>query len=477
MSVRWLDAPPPAALAHADRLLVLLGAVDARTGQLTPIGSRLLSLALPPRIARILVEAERQGATAAGAALAALAGERDICVEQRHAEGSPPWPTGESDLVLRLELFVDATRNGVNPAQCRARGLDPRRVRAVEQARRQLCRALQVAPHLRFDADTDTLLRCTLSGFPDRVVRRRSSGSARGVMVGATGVVLSQHSVVREAELFVAVDVEAGTGHKHAEALVHLASAVSREWLSETVSGGVATVSELVFDAPSERVVERVQRRYLDLVLDEQTRTDVDRERAGALLAEQARRAPEQAVRMGAAEAALLERIRFLARVRPESGLSIDPDVLLADTAAALCAGRRSFAEVRADDLLSALRQSLTGPQRHALDRDAPAELVLPSGRRATVAYERDKPPAVAARIQELFGLPSTPRLGGGRVPLVIQILAPNQRPVQITDDLESFWRRTYPEVRKQLRGRYPKHAWPEDPLTATPTTRVRRAR
>jgi ATP-dependent helicase HrpB len=140
-----------------------------------------------------------------------------------------------------------------------------------------------------------------------------------------------------------------------------------------------------------------------------------------------------------------------------------------------LCVGCRSYSETRRADLLGMLSGLLTHQQRSALEREAPAAYRLPSGRTTPVIYQAGKPPAVAARIQELFGLTATPRLGGGRVPLVIELLAPNHRPVQITDDLESFWRTTYPEVRKQLRGRYPKHAWPEDPFTATPTTSTRR--
>ena len=144
----------------------------------------------------------------------------------------------------------------------------------------------------------------------------------------------------------------------------------------------------------------------------------------------------------------------------------------LADAVRACAAGRRSVAELRHADLSAALRGLLTHPQRAALERDAPERLRLPSGRSAPVTYEADRPPSVAARIQELFGLLETPRLAGGRVPVVVQLLAPNRRPVQVTDDLASFWRTTYFEVRKQLRGRYPKHAWPDDPTTARPPGR-----
>jgi ATP-dependent helicase HrpB len=159
----------------------------------------------------------------------------------------------------------------------------------------------------------------------------------------------------------------------------------------------------------------------------------------------------------------------------PELELPADLDALLADAVGALCDGKRSFAELRQADVLGALRGLLSHRQRLALEREAPERFTLPTGRSVPITYEPGRPPAVAARIQEVFGLRTTPRLAGGRVPLVIELLAPNQRPMQITDDLESFWCTTYPEVRKELRGRYPKHAWPDDPLGAPPTSRVRR--
>jgi ATP-dependent helicase HrpB len=149
---------------------------------------------------------------------------------------------------------------------------------------------------------------------------------------------------------------------------------------------------------------------------------------------------------------------------------------LLAEALRALCVGRTSIAELRRADVAGAVEGLLTPAQRAALPRDAPTHYRLPSDRHAPIAYRPDRPPSIAARIQELFGLGGTPRLAGGRVPLVVELLAPNQRPVQVTDDLASFWRTTYAEVRKQLRGRYPKHAWPENPHDAPATRRRRRA-
>jgi ATP-dependent helicase HrpB len=481
----WLDPPGEGAIQRAERLLQQLGAMDVASGSLTEIGMRMLDLSVSPRLARILVEAERSGCAASGALLAALASERDICVEQRALAGESARrierpPAGSSDVLLRMQLFAEAARAQFDGRACHRLGLDQRSVRAVERARRQLQRALGCGDRLTVHPDDDVMLRCTLAGYPDRVVRRRSPGSARGVstrgvMVGGTGVVLMDSSIVREAELFVAIEVDAGRRGQGSEARVRVASAVRPEWIAAMFPSSMMRQCEYVFDAERERVVERIRESFGDLVLCERIRIDVDPQRAGTVLAAAARRDPVRAARLGEVEQAWLQRLQFLQRSMPDLGWPRDADALLAEAVSSLCAGRCSFAEVRRADLLSVLSGLLTHQQRVALECEAPASYDLPSGRATRVTYAAGKPPAVAARIQELFGLTATPRLGGGRVPLVIELLAPNHRPVQITDDLESFWRTTYPEVRKQLRGRYPKHAWPEDPFTATPTASTRR--
>ena len=464
----WIDAPPAAALARADRLLALLGAVDAASGALTPTGRRLLELPAEPRIARLLVEAERAGAGDDGALVAALASERDVLASGRAFGTTRDFPPGPSDLLLRADLFLDAARRRFAPEACRALGLEPRAVHAVERARRQLGRILARAG----SGDARTLLRLVLAGFPDRVARRRAAGAPRAIMVGGTGIVLAAESVVREADLFVAVDVERTAGP---EARVRVASAIEAAWLAELFPGSVTDATELVFDATAARVVARVRTRYHDLVLAETTRTDVDRSAAGEILAGVVRRDPRGLLDDGAQ--ALLARLAFLRRAMPDLGLPDDPDALAADALAGLAAGRTALAEVRRADAHAAIVAQLSPVQRAALAREAPPVHVLPSGRHATLRYPADRPPVVAARIQELFGLHATPRLAAGRVPLVVELLAPNDRPVQVTDDLASFWRTTYAEVRKQLRGRYPKHDWPEDPRTATPSARPKRRR
>lgn len=464
----WLDAPPPASLARAAALLGDLGAID--TDGLTAVGRRLLTLPLEPRLARVAVEAERLGAGDDGALLVALAGERDV-VRRGPAAGPSlaDHPSGPSDLLLRMELFRDAERAGFAADRCRALGLDRGALRAVDRVRRQLARRGAG----RAGASEEALGRALLAGFPDRVARRRGEGDARGVMVGGTGVVLAGESVVREAPLFVCVDVEAA-GAGRADALVRVASAVEEAWLA-ALPGGIVEESVLEWDARSERVVGRRRRRHRDLVLAERTSTDVDRAAASRLLEQIALADPAAAAALDDEGRALLARLAFW-RAAFGTGAVPEPDALLADAVRAAASGCVTLAELRRAGVARILAGLLPPPVRRRLDREAPAEWTLPSGRRARVVYDPGRPPRVAARIQETFGLAATPRLGG-RVPLVVELLAPSGRPVQVTDDLASFWRTTYAGVRRELRGRYPKHDWPEDPTTASPSAGPRRRR
>jgi ATP-dependent helicase HrpB len=464
----WLDPPRAGILQGAENLLVRLGAVDPISGAVTDLGRRMLTIAAHPRLARLLVEGERRDCLEAAALAAALASERDICTEAR-AFGTAAGvraEAGPSDLLHRAELFHAAERNAFERATCARLDLDPGALRAADRTRRQLLRAMRSSSRRATEPPReDDVLRAILAGFPDRVVKRRGLGSRRGVMVGGTGVVLGEGSVVREADLFVAVDVEAGESDGGREARVRLASAIDESWLQEMDPHAVRTERALEFDERGGRVVERTRRLYEDLVLAEAVRTDVDRSAAGEVLAAAVRRDPERAAVVGDAERAFLDRVRFLRRWMPEADLP-EPAGLLAEAVAALCMGKRSLAELRDAEILPVLQGMLTHAQRSTLERQAPQRFELPTGRSVAIAYDDpQKPPSVAARVQELFGLTTTPRLAAGRVALVFEILAPSRRPVQVTDDLESFWKRGYPEVRKQLRGRYPKHAWPEDPL------------
>jgi ATP-dependent helicase HrpB len=225
-------------------------------------------------------------------------------------------------------------------------------------------------------------------------------------------------------------------------------------------------------------VAARRRVRFEDLLLEETPAALPDGEQTASVLAATA---AEHLARVLPPEdspaATFLARVRCLRAWMPEWQLPAFDPAELRDLLPWLCAGRRSFAELRSAGWLDLLQGRLTPRQRQAMDREAPERLPVPSGRHVALRYEVGRPPVLAVRIQELFGLRDTPRIAGGRVRVLLHLLAPNQRPQQVTDDLASFWANTYPQVRKELRARYPKHAWPEDPWSATPESRPRRQR
>jgi ATP-dependent helicase HrpB len=256
---------------------------------------------------------------------------------------------------------------------------------------------------------------------------------------------------------------------------VRRASAVEPEWLGESA---VAAAVEVEWDAGRGRVAAFRRSRYTDLVLreDEVAVPPAASARAEALLAAAA--AADLEAALGLAEepaAGLLARLRSLAAWMPELALPRCDRQELEALLPLLCAGRRSLAELRRAGLADVLRGTLTPHQLAALAREAPERLEVPSGSRLRLDYQPGRPPILAVRIQELFGLAQTPRVAGGRVPVLLHLLAPNLRPQQVTQDLASFWRNTYPEVRRELAGRYPKHSWPADPATAEAVRGTRR--
>jgi ATP-dependent helicase HrpB len=293
------------------------------------------------------------------------------------------------------------------------------------------------------------LRQALLAGFPDRVARRREPGSQRLVLSSGSGALLARESGVREGELLLALEVTGGTAGAAAEPLVRTASRVEREWLS-----GVKTEHVHRFDESAGSVRAVARDTYDRLVLAERP-VPVDPEVAEGLLA-------EALERRGLGDAG--EKVRRRLRL---AGLEAD----LSAAIVSACRGRTSLPP------LDEPGQWLDAATRAKLDRLAPERLSLPSGRTTALDYRGDGSVFAQAKLQELFGLAETPAIGPRGVKVVFELLAPNGRPVQTTRDLRSFWERTYPEVRKELRGRYPNHPWPEDPWTAEPTHRARRRR
>jgi ATP-dependent helicase HrpB len=488
----WFEPPPSERLDAAERLLVSLGALESEPRRITSLGCRLLNLPVHPRLGRLLLAAAADGYLRAGAALAALLSEKEIVrtgppPSAAAASGASVRPgRGASDLLVRLDLLAEAERARFAPA-LRGRGIDPAAARRVARVRDELVRLGRRLPGPAPAADPEpaeeVMLRWIVLAYPDRVVRRRGPSDATGVMVGGRGVRLSRESVVRNAEFFVALDPREQrrkdsaitSGSRVREAQVAIASAIGAEWLEELFPESLRRERTVEFDDVRQRAVGTSRLWYHDLLVREDRSPAVDPDTASAALAAALRPRAVEFFQRNEDAAQWLARLDLLRRWMPEAGWpEFDPEVL-AGLLDAACVGKRSVEEFERTPLVPLLRGRLTHAQSRLLDEQAPQSLVVPSGQRVRLTYAPDRPPVLAVRLQELFGWTETPRVAGGRLAVVLQLLGPNFRPVQITDDLRSFWASTYFQVRKDLRARYPRHAWPDDPLTATARARGKR--
>ncbi len=468
----WFEPPPPDRLTAAERLLVMLGALGTGDRKLTPVGRRLLSVPAHPRIARLLTAAAEAGHPREGAALAALLSEKDIVPTARPHE-APARPAaarrGSSDLLERLDLLNEAERQKF-AARLRERGVDPIAARRVARAREDFLRIARRlhGPGAAGEPDDEMMLRWVLLAYPDRVVRRRGN-EATGVMVGGRGVRLAPESVVRDDEFFLALDPR--QGHRAAgsarEARVRVASAVRIDWLEDLYPGSLRRERSVLFDEAKQRPVGVATLWYRDLLLREDRNVRVEPSEASDALAGFLAGRAREFVAGDETAANWLARLEFLRRAMPEAGWPELDDAALGEVVAVACAGKRTMDEARRVPLTPLLKSRLLHSQARAVDELAPEALAVPSGSRIRVSYDQDGPPVLAVRLQELFGWTETPKLAGGRVPIVLHLLGPNFRPVQVTGDLRSFWATTYFQVRKDLRAQYPRHSWPDDPLSA----------
>jgi ATP-dependent RNA helicase HrpB len=409
-SLEWFEAPPAEALSAAFSLLEQLGAISGSA--VTDLGRRMQRLPIHPRLSRILLEADG----ARDAALACAAISEGYGTDR----SSGDRPTAASD----LSVLID-------------RGLSTSAARVAAQLQ-----ALVSGGASRL-AGERKLRNAVLTGYPDRVARRRAPGSPRFLLASGHGASLGSESAVRDAEYVVAIDVVAGKRGESSEARIRMASAVDAEWLKPT-----SRALEHFLD--DRGVARAAERDYYGRIVVAERVLAPDPIEAGKLLA-----SAYLARDVKPADTQLFRRIKF-------AGLTLDPATLVARASE----GRRTLGEID-------LAASLPWDVRQQLERLAPEAIRVPSGRTAPLDYQDDGSVTASVKLQELFGLADTPRVGPRHEPVLLVLLAPNGRPVQMTRDLRSFWERGYHDVRKELRGRYPKHPWPDDPWTAVPTART----
>jgi ATP-dependent helicase HrpB len=423
-ALEWLDAPPAAGVEHAEELLRQLGAFG-------PVGKEMARYPLHPRLGRLIVEARRRGVAEEGSTIAALlsAGER-LPAESRAAT--------RSDLLVLLETQWSP---------------------AAERLVRQVHRI--VRPPRQQHHDEDALLISVLAAFPDRVARRREASELQ--LAAGGPALLAPSSTVTANQFLVAVEAEDRPDQKMP--LVRIASGIEPEWLLDLFPERVRETTQVEWNRAAERV-ESVSALMFDHIAIESHRAGPDPQAAGALLAAKAMEAGVARFADPEEIDAFLARVNFASQHGPLPPLGPDG---IERALRSLASGLKSFAEMeaaaRGGGLLKALERQLPPAGRRLLDEIAPERIRLARGRQARVHYQTGQPPSVASRLQDFFGMRETPAVARGAVPLVLLLLAPNQRPVQTTSDLAGFWQRLYPQVRKELARRYPKHAWPEDPL------------
>ena len=442
----WLDPPPAGHLAGARSLLQRLGALD-EGGRLTPLGETMAQFPAHPRLARLLVAAQAAGTPGLGADLGALLAERDL------AGGAAPDRASDSDLLDRLELL-------------RRRGHE-----AAARAVRYWREKLKVAG-MEPSADAESIGRLLALAFPDRIGRQREPGSGRYRFSGGFGGKLSPRSAVTGGEWLVAVEV---VGRPGGEGEIRLANVLTRETVEELFGAGLSWQREVDWDDRAGRVVAREVRRLGELSLQERPAAAGPEDTVPALLALLRRRGLEL-LDWSPAARQLRARAMLVARQRSDWPDLGDAALLasLEEWLAPYLSGVTSLGALRKVDLVAAL-QSRLGWQRHQeLARLAPERLAVPSGSNIRLDYAAEDGPVLACKLQELFGLVATPAVVEGAVPVLIHLLSPAGRPLAVTRDLRSFWDTVYPEVKKEMKGRYPRHPWPDDPWNAVATKRTK---
>ena len=450
-SLRWLDAPPAPALAHARELLQQLGAVSSDL-RITDHGRAMARLGTHPRLAHMLLRGRELGVGATGCVVAALLDERDAA---RRAD------TGDVDVRAHVSRIASRDRASDGGAD------ELRRIRAQADRWR---RALEVDDHLPCDEDAGLVIALA---FPDRIAQRRSGSRERFLLRNGLGAELPGGSALSRVEYLAVAEVDGKRPHAGIALAAPLSIAEIEEGFSEQI-----VREEVVEWNDSEGVVTTVERERLDaLVLRESVRGIGN----DALVADALLRGLTSGQRLvlgwSAQALRMRDRLAFL-----HAHVAGWPDVGEAALAASArewllphLVGLRRRDQVEALDLAALLLSRLSWQQRAQLDVLAPATVDVPSGSSIRVDYSNPLSPVLAVRVQELFGLTETPAVAAGAVPLTLHLLSPANRPVQVTRDLAGFWRHSYFEVRRELRGRYPKHEWPDDPIRATPTRRAKR--
>ncbi|MEO8159811.1 MAG: ATP-dependent helicase HrpB, partial [Arenimonas sp.] len=456
LELRFVEAPPAGPLAAARELLQALGALDA-DARISPLGRRMLALGTHPRLAAMLLSAPAGPAQALACDAAALVEARDPLLRSRRDDWAVRWQA------------LAAFRAGRAPADANRAALATLDQASARWRRRVRCEAKPPT-----EAPAHALGDVLAHAFPDRIARQHASDPRRYQLANGRMARLADDSALYGEPWLVASELR----FEARDALVLRAAPVDETRLRKDFPGRFDERDVVRWDAAARALQSRREQRFDRIVLDSRPAGRIDPAQAAQALSEAVAELGLEVLPWSEATRQWRERVRSLRTWQPELALpDFADEALLAACAQWLqpaLLGKTRLDALDERELLEALQSRLDWPQRQALDRLAPTGIEVPSGQRRGIHYQHDAAPVLAVKLQELFGLADTPRIADGRVPLTLHLLSPGGKPLQVTQDLRGFWDRTYPEVRKEMKGRYPRHPWPDDPWAATPTHRAK---
>ena len=461
----WLEPPDPKSLARTLTLLTDLGALD-HAGVLTAVGRKMVQFPMHPRYARMLLAGEEYGCVRQACLIAALTQGRSILQRNQGTKthGHRDDLLGEDDVsdfkrLMRAWQFAD--KNKYHPDACGKLGVNGAAARQVKPLYNRFLsmaenEGLTINDRAPIDED---LQKCILLAFSDQVAKRRDVGTLHCEVVhGRTGD-LDRESVVRDSVLVVAAEIREIEG-RDLNVRLNLCTAVSEAWLDELFPEDIEEKSEAVFDPVQKRVVTKHSKSFRGLELHARMKQEVDPQRAAEIIAEEVLSGRLELYEWNDQVERWIARVNCLAEGCPDYGIPAINEEARRAMVQEICLGAVCRRDLKDRSVWKTVKSWLAPAQLEMIDKQAPERITLPSGFNAKVRYETGQPPVISATIQKLYDLNEVPRIGFGQIPVVVEALAPNQRPQQKTQDMKSFWNNAYPLLKKELKGRYPKHEW-----------------
>jgi ATP-dependent helicase HrpB len=474
---RWFDTPKEDALVRAEHLLHDIGALDA-SGNLTEEGAEMAALPLEPRFSRLMLAGHEHGCVAETAFIAAAVQGEGVFTGKHSGVGRKDFifAGDDSDFAGEWRAFESAAEMRFDPKRCGQLGILARGARETAQGFERLRSLAQRFgwdwQAVDFKARREAVGHAMLASFSDQLAIRFNQGTLACKLVGKRRGKLDEESCVKDAPAFVAAEI---TEVEAREVIVHLrrATAIDPSWLAGLFPDDLTVADGAAWDEARRRVVARKETRFRDLVLEaKESDQNVNLDQAAEILAAKVLSGELTLKNWDNSVDQWTARLILLGTAMPELEMPGWCDVDKADAIAQICHGAVSYKEIKEANVWRVLREWLSPAQRSAMDSYCPERIDLPNGQSAKITYVPGKDPFISVRVSHLFGVWETPHIAGGRVPLLVHILTPGQKPWQMTKDLKSFWAGGYAQMKKEIAGRYPRHPWPDNPRDWMPSQR-----